>query len=110
MAKNPANLGVRLMHALATQLPPEKVAKKIVELMEATTTVRTGMDSVKTVPDSRTQLAAVQLYLSYQLGMPVQRVVTEMKTPEPDEKALERILSSPALRAALKRELGTVDV
>lgn len=110
MAKNPANLGVRLMHALATQLPPEKVAKKIVELMDATTTVRTGMDSMKTVPDYRTQLAAVQLYMSYQLGMPVQRVVTEMKVEEAAENTMARLLSSPAMREALKRELKTVDV
>ncbi len=106
LAANPSNLGVRLMHRLAFEIPPDEVAVIIKDLTKATTTVRTGAETSKEVPDNRTRLAAVQLYLSYMLGQPVQRTEVKTQVIESEEQTLARLLGSPAVREALRRELA----
>ena len=107
LAANPSNIGVRLLTTLTKELPPEKVAQVIAELMEASTTIRTGSDSSAQVPDHRTRLAAVQLYLSYNLGMPVQRTITKEEKVESDIETMARLMASPAAREAMRKALAT---
>jgi hypothetical protein len=107
MAAIPSNIGVRLLSTLATEVPPERVARAIADLMEASSIVRTGSDSSVTVPDHRTRLAAVQLYLSYNLGMPVQRTITKEDKQESDAETMTRLMASPAAREAMRQALAT---
>ena len=105
MAANPDNIGVRLLSSLAT-IPPEEIAAVVRGLLTATSTVRTGADSSITVPDHRAREAGVRLVLGYTLGLPVARSLEVVQRIEPDDGAtLDRLLSSPAARAAIEREL-----
>ena len=106
IAKDPINCGVALLHTLATEVPPDEVAALIKELMHAETTVRTGPESWGQTPDNRIRLAAIQLYVSYMLGMPIQRVMTETKKSETEDETMERIMASPAMRVAIKNALA----
>lgn len=100
------DIGTGLMLQLAKEVPLDEVAKAIKEMMGATTNQRVGAHNYEEVPDWRAREAAVKLYLSYMLGMPVQRVQTETRVIENDEQTLARILESPAVRDALRRELA----
>ena len=107
MAAEGSNIGVRLLEHLTKEIPPEEVAAGIKELMQATTKVRTGSESSEEVPDYKVRLSAIQIYLSYMLGMPVQRTISNVPMKEDDGATMERLLSSPAAREALKRALAT---
>jgi hypothetical protein len=107
LAGDTRNISVRLLTTLANEVPPERVARAIADLMEASNIVRTGSDTSATVPDHRTRLAAVQLYLSYNLGMPVQRTITKEDKQESDAETMTRLMASPAAREAMRQALAT---
>ena len=107
MAANPSAIGVRLLSTLVEKVPAEEVAEVIRDLMRATATVRTGSESFKEeVPDYRAREAGAKLYFGYMLGLPVQRTIEIQHREERSEDTLERLLASPAARAALTRALG----
>ena len=105
MAANPSAIGVRLLTTLAEAVPAEEVAEVVRDLMKATSTVRTGSESFKEVPDYRAREAGAKLYFGYMLGLPVQRSIEIQHREESDEDTWERLLSSPAARAAMMRAL-----
>jgi hypothetical protein len=106
MAANPSAIGVRLLTTLVEKVPAEEVAEVIRDLLRATSTVRTGSESFKEVPDYRAREAGAKLYFGYMLGLPVQRTIEIQHREERNEDTLERMLASPAARAALTRALA----
>jgi hypothetical protein len=100
------DIGTGLILQLAKEVPPEQIAVAIKEMLGATTNQRTGAHDYEEVPDWRAREAAVKLYLSYMLGMPVQRTEVKTQVIESEEQTLARLLGSPAVREALRRELA----
>lgn len=106
MAKNPSSVGVRLLTTLAETVPAEDVTAVIKDLLGATSTVRTGSESFKEVPDYRAREAGVKLYFGYMLGLPVQRTIEIQRKEEFDEETWDRLLTSPSAKEAMRRALG----
>ncbi len=92
----PGDIGPQMLQQLAALLPPALIAEKIQGMLNAT--YESG-GKVKT--DWRAVEAGVKLWMSYQIGMPVQRQVILQQKSESGEETLERLLASPASRKML---------
>ena len=99
--KDSRDIGPALLGKLADLVPPEVIAAKIMEMLDAEIENARG----QTYPDWRAREAGIKLYLSYQLGMPVQRQIVVNETRESTGQTLERLLASPASRRALQSVL-----
>lgn len=100
------DIGSSTLKRLADLVTPEQIAAKIQGMLGATMVVRTGAESTEERPDWRTIEAAVKLWLSYQLGMPVQRQVVVQQAPETGEATMSRLMSSPAAVKVLETMLA----
>jgi hypothetical protein len=103
----PGLIGKEVMIALARYCPADDVAKTIASLMTAKLVRKDGVE----YPDIRAQEAGVKLWLAYMVGMPVQRqeVVTVNLDADSEAGMVDRLRSSPALRAQLRKILDSVD-
>lgn len=105
----PALLGPKAIERLAREVPIEKVIATIKDMMEANMTagnaaaklVAAGMEPP---PDWRAREAALKLWLSYVVGMPIQRqhIVHDKPRRSNPEEDFE---NSPAAQAAALRYL-----
>lgn len=95
------DIGPALLARLAEMVPVELVAQKILQLLHAEIVNARG----ESYPDNRAIEAGVKLYMSYQVGMPVQRQVIVTEARETTGQTLERLLASPASRRALQSVL-----
>jgi hypothetical protein len=100
--KNTREIGPTLLTRLAEVLPPEEIAERIRDMLNATYETKNG--DVKT--DWRAVEAAIKLYLAYQLGMPVQRQVIVQQAPEAGSATMDRLMSSPAAVKVLEQMLA----
>lgn len=96
-----SDVGPALLGKLAELVPPAVIAAKIHEMLDAELKNARG----EFYPDWRAREAGIKLYLSYQLGMPVQRQIVVNEQRENKEQTLERLLASPASRRALQMAL-----
>lgn len=96
-----SDIGPALLARLAEMVPVELVAQKILQLLHAEIVNARG----ESYPDNRAIEAGVKLYMSYQVGMPVQRQVIVTEARETTGQTLERLLASPASRRALQSVL-----
>lgn len=99
--KSTRDISPLLLGKLAELVPPELIAEKISEMLDAEMKNARG----EFYPDWRAREAGIKLYLSYQLGMPVQRQIVVNETRESTGQTLERLLASPASRRALQSVL-----
>ena len=93
-----SDIGPALLMRISETVSPETVADTIKAMLTAEHETKGG----DMYPDWRAREAGAKLYLSYMIGMPVQRQVTLTQTPQTDEETLARLLSSPASKRALK--------
>lgn len=99
--KESRDIGPALLGKLAELVPPAVIAEKIMEMLDAEMKNARG----EYYPDWRAREAGIKLYLSYQLGMPVQRQIVVNEQRENTSQTLERLLASPASRRALQAVL-----
>ncbi len=99
--KESRDIGPALLGKLAELVPPAVIAAKIHEMLDAEIKNARG----EFYPDWRAREAGIKLYLSYQLGMPVQRQIVVNEQRETTSQTLERLLASPASRRALQAVL-----
>lgn len=98
----PGDVNRKVCSVLADIVPVEEVGEGIKEMMQATTIGRGGDE----VPDYRAREAAMKLWLAYSVGMPLQRQeIVQVNVDGSKESLSDKIKSSPALRAQLKRML-----
>lgn len=99
---SPGHVNQEIMSALAAKYKPEDIAAWFDELRNATH---------KGAPDARTRLAALNLFLSYYLGRPVERSESVSVTLNADSThdIEARLANSPALREQLRRSLAAAD-
>ena len=62
-------------------------------------------------PDHRTRLEAAKVFMNYTIGLPMERQPEPepVRTPESSSASLNRIMASPAARAALRRMLDEAE-
>ena len=93
--------------AIADKFGDNKMADMLYELCEAECLTRGGHK----IPDNRTRLAALSLVMAYLIGRPVERqeIVNVNLDADSSHGMMERLKSSPALRAQLKRMLDEAE-
>ena len=100
---DPSAISARLSSLLAERIPPETIIAKIKELMAAKIETKGG--NIR--EDTRTQEAAVKLWMDYVVGRPAQRVETVTVNVDTSiEDLQEQVQMSPALRARLIKMAG----
>ena len=127
IGNEPALLGPDAIRLIAAEVAPSEIAKTIKEMMGACLVsgslvkkaLEEGLDAP---PDWRAREAGVKLWLSYVVGMPVQRqhIVQERRQSAPIEDLLgspaarealaKAFAGSPEGRAAMQEALGAIDV
>jgi hypothetical protein len=96
-----------VLAAVANRFGGERIGQLLDELCEAECITNGG----RKIPDNRTRLAAITLVLAYMVGRPVERQEIISVNVDADSEAgmLERLKSSPALRAQLRKVLDAAD-
>jgi hypothetical protein len=105
MAACPAGVTPNLVAYLVQEFPPEYIAAKIRELMEATHTTKGG----KQIVDYRAREAGVKLALAYIEGTPIGRQQVMTVSVDSLDELQRRAQGSPALRTAVARLAGQRD-
>ena len=92
---------MRAIMRLQDEIPFEEIAAKIRELINATRPTKNG-----DIPDTRSIECGIKLYMSYTIGLPVQRqeIITKQIDETEDELA-DRLRKSPALHAQVQKIL-----
>ncbi len=93
------------MEEILNLVPADVIAGKIQYLLNATYVTRAGVE----IPDNSAVEAGVKLWLAYCVGMPVQRSEIVQVNVEGDG-ALDRMLATPAGRAAMQRKLAEAEM
>jgi hypothetical protein len=103
---NPGDLSPKVLSILTEKVPPAEVADAIGDMIRAKRVTKNGVEV-----DGRQREAGVKLWLAYAVGLPVQRVesVNVNLDAESGVGLRERLAKSPALRAALRKELDAAD-
>lgn len=103
---NPGDLSPKVLSILTEKVPPAEVADAIGDMIRAKRRTKHGEEV-----DGRQREAGVKLWLAYAVGLPVQRVESVNVNLDADAGAglRERLAKSPALRAALRKELDAAD-
>ena len=98
--------GAETLSAIARVVTPEQIARALAEALSATIKTKTGE-----IPDYRTRLEAAKVFMNYTIGLPVERQPEPepVRTPESSSASLNRIMASPAARAALRRMLDEAE-
>jgi hypothetical protein len=104
---SPGEINREVTTAIARHIQPDRIGRVISGMLDATRTLKDGTE----LPDTRTQEAAVKLYLSYMIGLPTQRVETVNVNLDADSAVglRERLQHSPALRKTLAGLLREVE-
>ena len=106
-AANPLGVGAAFLETLAASATSEEIMATVKGLLGATVIQRLGGDTYEERPDWRAREAGLKILAGYLVGLPVARSIeVHQQAPVDDSASLERLLSSPAVRAALLRELG----
>ncbi len=92
--------GQSTIDLLAKQVTPEAIALAVASALQAETVTRNG-----SIPDFRTRLEACKIYLSYLVGLPVQRQEIVHQEVRSEQESLDVILASPAAVAALEKRI-----
>jgi SLT domain-containing protein len=87
--------------AIAAKVTPEDIANAISELLGATAWVKDSVSTYKEVPDMRAKADGIKFWLSYQLGLPVQRTEIVTATVDTEEITMAKLMASPAARKAM---------
>jgi hypothetical protein len=109
---DPGKINKAVMEALAERLPPDYLAAKVKELIDAKRAIRHKDGSVSYEPDVRANEAGLKLAYAYQVGKPIERaqIITKNITDADDPvKQRDRLRKSPALRASLARMIDEVE-
>ncbi|MEZ0300001.1 MAG: hypothetical protein ACAI35_26400 [Candidatus Methylacidiphilales bacterium] len=99
----PGSISPAVMAHLSKRFPPDYIAGKIGELLEATHIVTGGRE----VPDNRARESGLKLLMTYLIGLPVQRKEIVQLTVDSLEDLQRRAQQSPALRAAVEKVVGS---
>lgn len=104
---NPTAISQSFILAINACITPKRVAESISGLLGATRELKSGA----VLPDYRAQEAGVRLYLAYTIGLPVQRqeIITVAVDSDNNDGMMERLKSSPAARAALRKALDAAE-
>ncbi|MFT4177531.1 MAG: hypothetical protein QM627_12875 [Luteolibacter sp.] len=96
-----------VLGAVADRFGGEKVAALLDELCVAECITNGG----RKIPDNRTRLAAVTLVLAYLVGRPIERqeIISVNMGADDEQRLLERLVASPALRQAFRKALDEAD-
>lgn len=95
-ARAKGGLSVTAVRLIAERIPPEKIAAKIEQMLEA--------KLVNNQPDWRAVEIGLKLYLSYTVGLPVQRQeIVQHKITSP--ATLTAMLTDPEAIEALQRQI-----
>lgn len=96
----------RILGILIDQVPPEKIAARINELIDAKRQTKHGLDI-----DTRAVEVGVKLWLAYTVGLPTQRIETTNLEVNADNAVglLDRLKHSPALRDLFKRIMAEAE-
>lgn len=97
----PGGISADTINTLVNFVPVEKVMERLKEMLDATT-------PGGTFPDWRARENAIKLWLSYAVGLPVQRV-EETQTRVNVQIDPEKLLSNPASLEAIARKLQGTD-
>lgn len=92
-----------IVERLVAEIPETEIVSKIREMLNASYVTKSGKEH----PDYRAREAGIKLYLSYTVGLPLQRqIMANVNQERPSEEAeWSRILTSPAARRVLKARL-----
>jgi hypothetical protein len=96
-----SDIGPEMLTRLAAKVSPEDIAELIRTMITAEHETKSGA----LYPDWRAREAGAKLWMSYMIGMPVQRQIVVNETRESTGQTLERLLASPASRRALQSVL-----
>ena len=102
-----AHYSPKLIDAIAENFPVEDV----VTLLKRITTAQVFTKDGRAMDDHRTQLAAAQLILNYVVGRPVERqeIISVNVNADTESGMLDRLKSSPALRASFRKILDAAE-
>lgn len=99
-----SNISQHLLERLVAEIPAKRILEGIKEMLSATFITKSG----KSHPDYRAREAGLKLYMSYAIGLPVQRqIIANVTHPssKPDEDPWSSVRDSPAARRALRAKL-----
>jgi hypothetical protein len=104
---NPAEISREVLAAIHRHVNPDIVGQTIASLLSATRTLKNG----DILPDTRAQEAAAKLYMSYAVGMPVQRseVVNVNLDADKGDDLEQRMRQSPAMRESFRAMIARID-
>ena len=91
---------------LANTITFEMIANAVKSALQAEYQTKHGPQ-----PDHRTRLEAAKVFMNYTIGLPVERQPDPepVRTPESSSAAMDRLMASPAARAALRRMLDEAE-
>jgi len=103
---DPRQISKEVVMAIARRIEPGVIAEKIEELMNMTRPTKHGPAC-----DVRAMEAGIKLYLSYVVGLPVQRqeIISVALDADSAVGLSERMKNSPALRSSLRKLLDEVE-
>ena len=101
--KKASDIGPEMLTRLAAKVSPEDIAELIRTMITAEHETKGG----DMYPDWRAREAGAKLWMSYMIGMPIQRQVIVNQASESGVQTLERLLESPASRRALQQVLDS---
>lgn len=101
---NPGDINRKVAEVLALKVPADRIAEIINGLLNAKRQTKHGE-----VADTRAMEAGAKLWLSYVVGLPIQRQQIEMRQTNNDSEVLLRALQSPATRKALRHALDAAE-
>lgn len=104
---DPRVINKEIVVAMANKVAPDDIAAKVYELIHAKRETKGGA----MIPDVRSMEAGIKLYLSYVVGLPIQRseVVTVNLDADSTTGLAERLRNSPALRETFRRILDAAE-
>ena len=101
-APSASQLSRRILDRLTTEIPESDIVRGIREMLNASYVTKSGKEH----PDFRAREAGIRLYLSYTVGLPLQRqIVANIAAEGSEDRVEDRLMASPAARIALKEML-----
>jgi hypothetical protein len=104
---DPGELSKEVIGAIQRHVDPDKVGRVLAKMLDAKRTLKNGDE----LDDSRTQEAALKLYLAYSVGTPVQRTESVNVNVDADsaQGLEERLRNAPALRQVFRKLIDKID-
>ncbi len=104
---DPQSISREVIASIAKHVEPERIGRVLAAMLGARRVLKNGTE----LDDTRTQEAALKLYMAYMIGMPVQRIENLNVNADADSAVgmEERLRHSPSLRALFRKMLDRVE-